>query len=71
VFVWTGCGFTRKFDFLGENLFEEKVLPKPLSKTFLGGCCRFVLVYMMGRGKRKKLRGVRFKSVRPVDVMLV
>ena len=28
--------------FLGENLFEEKVLPKPLSKTFLGGCCRFV-----------------------------
>ena len=28
--------------FLGENLFGEKVLPKPLSKTFLDGDSRFV-----------------------------
>ena len=35
--LYNGVGW-----FLGENLFEEKVLPNPLSKTFLGGCCRFV-----------------------------
>jgi len=26
-----------KIEFLGENLFEEKVFPEPLSKTFLDG----------------------------------
>ena len=36
--------------FLGENLFEEKVLPKPLSKTFLDCCCHLVRLIGWGGG---------------------
>ena len=46
--LYNGVGW-----FLGENLFEEKVLPKPLSKTFLGGCCRFIWLIWWGGGKGK------------------
>ena len=52
------------------NLFEEKVSPNPFQNLFtlwLPVC----LAGMMGRGKRKKFRGVRLKSVRSVDMGLV
>ena len=52
------------------NLFEEKVSPNPFQNLF-NRLLPVCLAYMVGRGKRKKLHGVRLKFVRPVDVRLV